>query len=44
MPGSRSAERVADISDLDQSHVLESKRSLANRYEKRRKIKQVVRV
>ncbi|WP_254952255.1 MULTISPECIES: biofilm regulation diguanylate cyclase SiaD [unclassified Cyanobium] len=38
-------ERVADISDLYQSHVLENNRSLANRYEKQlRQIKRVVRI
>ena len=38
-------ERVADISDLYQSHVLERNRSLANRYEKQlRQIKRVVRI
>lgn len=38
-------ERVADISDLYQSHFLESNRSLTNRYEKQlRQIKRVVRI
>ena len=38
-------ERVADISDLYQSHVLENNRSLTNRYEKQlRQIKRVVRI
>jgi hypothetical protein len=38
-------ERVADISDLYQSHVLENNRSLTNRYEKQlRQIQRVVRI
>ncbi|MEA5416584.1 biofilm regulation diguanylate cyclase SiaD [Synechococcus sp. BA-132 BA5] len=38
-------ERVADISDLYQSHVLESNRSLTSRYEKQlRQIKRVVKI
>lgn len=38
-------ERVADISDLYQSHVVENNRSLTNRYEKQlRQIKRVVRI
>ena len=38
-------ERVADISDLYQSHVLENNRSLTSRYEKQlRQIKRVVKI